>query len=366
MKLLFTTTGHPGHVLPLVPLARACLRAGHEVRVAAPRSRGDVVLRAGVPFWAFDDPPAAEVEAVFAPVGGLPPEEANAVVIGEVFGRLATAAALPGVLRMIEAWRPDVVVRESYEFASAVAAERAGVPHVRVATGLRSTEEWLLGHAPADVPAEAIRASPLISFTPPGLDDGPVRHRFRTGAPPARSDRRFVYVTFGSVAGGMPIYPRLYRDALDALAGLPVLMTVGRDADPAALGPLPAGVRVERWVPQDEVLPHAAAVVLHGGYGTTIGALAAGVPLVVAPLFADQGRNAARVAAVGAGRALPMPARLAAGADLAGLGEMVRRVVEEPSYRGAAREIAAGAAALPSVDAAPGVLAAVAGSRLAA
>jgi UDP:flavonoid glycosyltransferase YjiC (YdhE family) len=37
MRLLFTTTGQAGHVLPLVPLARACLRAGHEVRVAGPR-----------------------------------------------------------------------------------------------------------------------------------------------------------------------------------------------------------------------------------------------------------------------------------------------------------------------------------------
>ena len=61
MRLLFTTTGHAGHVLPLVPLARACLGAGHEVRVAGPRSRGDVVRRAGLPFWPFADPPADEV-----------------------------------------------------------------------------------------------------------------------------------------------------------------------------------------------------------------------------------------------------------------------------------------------------------------
>jgi len=372
MKLLFTTTGHPGHVLPLVPLARACLRAGHEVRVAGPRSRGEIVLRAGLPFWAFDDPPADEVGAAFAPVFELPPEEANALVIGEVFGRLATAAALPGVLAMIEAWRPDVVVRESYEFASVLAAERAGVPHVRVATGLWSTEEWLLGHAPSDLPAEAIRASPLISFTPPGLDDGPAVLRFRAdaGEPgPNRWGDPLVYVTFGSVAAGLPVlYPRLYRAALEALADLPVrvLMTIGSSGDVADLGPLPANARVEHWVDQAEIAPHAAAMVVHGGYGTTIGALAAGVPLVVAPLFADQGRNAARVAEVGAAVALPMPASLAAGADLGGLGEMVQRVLEEPSYRAAAREIAASAAALPSVDAAPGVLAAIAGRRLAA
>ena len=181
MRLLFTTTGHAGHVLPLVPLARACLRAGHEVRVAGPRSRGDVVRRAGLPFWAFADPPEDEVWSVFAPTAGMPPEEANAVVIGEIFGRLDTAAALPGVEAMVRTWRPDAIVRESYEFASVLAAERAGIPHVRVATGLASTEEWVLGHAAAgiELPLGAIRASPLVSFTPPALDDGAVAHRFR-------------------------------------------------------------------------------------------------------------------------------------------------------------------------------------------
>ena len=161
MRLLFTTTGHTGHVLPLVPLARACLRAGHEVRVAGPRSRGDVVRRVGLPFWAFADPLEDEVWSVFAPTAGMAPEEANAVVIGEIFGRLDTAAALPGVEAMVRTWRPDAIVRESYEFASVLAAERAGIPHVRVATGLASTEEWVLGHAAAgiELPLGAIRAS---------------------------------------------------------------------------------------------------------------------------------------------------------------------------------------------------------------
>ena len=183
MRLLFTTTGHAGHVLPLVPLARACLRAGHEVRVAGPRSRGAVVRDAGLPFWPFADPPEDEVWSVFAPTARLPAEEANAVVIGEMFGRLAAGAALPGLEAMIESWRPDVVVRESYEFASVVAAERAGIPHVRVATGLASTEEWVLGYA-GDAAVAQIRASPLISLTPPALDDGPVSHRFRAEARP--------------------------------------------------------------------------------------------------------------------------------------------------------------------------------------
>ena len=83
-----------------------------------------------------------------------------------------------------------------------------------------------------------------------------------------------------------------------------VLVTVGRHADPAELGPLPANVHVERWVAQASVMPHAAAMVAHGGAGTTLAALAAGVPLVLLPLSADQPINARRVAELGAGLAL--------------------------------------------------------------
>ena len=128
---------------------------------------------------------------------------------------------------------------------------------------------------------------------------------------------------------------------------------------------MPPNAVVERWVAQAEVTAHAVAMVCHGGYGTTIGAMADGVPLVVAPLFADQGRNGARVAAVGAGLALPMAASVAA-ADVSGLGALVRRVLGEPSFGSAAQRVAASARALPHVDDAPLVLAAIAGRRLAA
>jgi len=57
------------------------------------------------------------------------------------------------------------------------------------------------------------------------------------------------------------------------------------------LGSVAANTHIERWVPEADVLTHAAVVVCHGGSGTTYGALASGVPLVCCPLFADQHRN---------------------------------------------------------------------------
>jgi hypothetical protein len=72
-------------------------------------------------------------------------------------------------------------------------------------------------------------------------------------------------------------------------------MTVGDAADEAELGSLPANVSAKRWIPQAAILAKASAMVGHGGFGTTTGALLAGVPQVVVPLFADQPYNAARV-----------------------------------------------------------------------
>jgi UDP:flavonoid glycosyltransferase YjiC (YdhE family) len=104
-------------------------------------------------------------------------------------------------------------------------------------------------------------------------------------------------VTFGSVAAGLGYDP--YRAVLDAVDGLDVgvLLTTGADLD---LGPLPANVRVERWVPQAEALARASLVVCHGGSGTVLGALAAAVPLIVLPLFSDQLANARALEAAGA------------------------------------------------------------------
>ena len=93
---------------------------------------------------------------------------------------------------------------------------------------------------------------------------------------------------------------------LAGLRDLPaqVVVTVGRDIDPAELGPQPAHVRVERYVPQADVLPRASLVVSHGGSGSVLAALAHGVPLVLLPMGADQPYNAARCETLGVARSL--------------------------------------------------------------
>ena len=208
-------------------------------------------------------------------------------------------------------------------------------------------------------PRDAILHADAQGFEDPAVPDPPLTRRFREpeGDPDALpdwwadADLPLVYLTFGSVAPSIPGFADLARSAIGAVADRPVraLITVGRQTDPADLGPAPPNVRVERWVPQADVMPHAAAMVCHGGFGTVRAGLAAGVPMVVLPLFADQPYNARRVAEIGAGIALE--GGPAAASDL---GEAIDRVLAEPSYRAQAARVAEEHRRLPPVAAAAG------------
>ncbi|MCA9131515.1 MAG: hypothetical protein KDA45_00100 [Planctomycetales bacterium] len=70
--------------------------------------------------------------------------------------------------------------------------------------------------------------------------------------------------------------------------------------------PLPPRVVAAGYLPFSQLLPHAAALVHHGGVGTTSQAFRAGVPQVVLPMAFDQFDNAERVAKLGCGSWFPM------------------------------------------------------------
>jgi UDP:flavonoid glycosyltransferase YjiC (YdhE family) len=327
MRVLVATTAGSGHFGPLVPFALACRDSGHDVRVAAPASFRAAVEQAGLPLVPLGAPDPAAVGAVFGGMMGRPLEDGDQHVVREVFGRLAAQAALPAMRRLVDEWRPELVVREPAEVASYVVAEATGVPHVAVNIGLASGDDVFLPLleeplAELGCGVEGMAAAPRWTMLPASFDlpsslaSGPV-FRFGETLPAAgalpsawpddRATLPLIYCTFGTVAASLPLFPGFYRRVIDAVAELPVrvLLTIGSDADPAALGPLPPSVHVERFWPQRDVLPHASAVVGHGGYGTTLAALAAGLPQVVLPLFSfDQFDNARRVAEVGAGVAL--------------------------------------------------------------
>ncbi|WP_378723112.1 glycosyltransferase [Microbacterium arthrosphaerae] len=382
--MLCATTANDGHFGPLLPFARALAAAGHDVHVAAPASYADAVAKAGFTHEPFADGPRELIGPIMGRLPTLALEEADDLVIREVFGRIDAQAALPSLLETVERWRPDLILRESAELASLAVAERAGVRHVHVCIGMHEIltrfaeaitdplEELgrLAGLAEGRMTA-ALASETVLSLVPEMLDHagGPIPSgsegflRFHVPRPAPTGQRLpdwgdpqapLIYVTFGSVAGSLPPFAGVFKDALDALADVDgrVLMTVGRKIDPDALGPLPSNARVEQWLPQDAVLQQASAMLGHGGFGTTMGALAAGVPQVVVPLFtSDQIANGAHVAAVGAGLTVePGPSSVKPAAA------EVPRLLADPTHAEAARRVAAAIADLPSTSEAVPVL----------
>ena len=153
--------------------------------------------------------------------------------------------------------------------------------------------------------------------------------------------RPVVVVTQGTVA----VNPEdLILPTLRGLAGDDVFIVataarlgerdVTADLNAPERGPLRARIRVEDFVPFDELLPYADVLVTNGGYGGVQQALSHGVPLVTSGVTEDKREVGARVGWSGAGIALqrqrPAPAKVAAA---------VREVLTDPSYAATARHV---------------------------
>ena len=375
--LLGCSLGGEGHLAPLMTVGRAIEQAGHETLLLVPPSMAASAQRTGLGYRAGDEPPPAFVEEIWGRVRAGPAKLVAGLIDRELFADACTRAMLPTARAAVESWRPDLVIREPCEYATAVAAFEMSVAQAQVGISMAWIEFSVLEMVAPIIDrsalgaAAAIGAAPYLSSFPPSLDpsDWPDTRRFR---PPRDATARLeageswwsegadplIYVTFGSVLGRLPEAIATYRCALDAVAGLParVLLTVGRTTDVSTLGPVPQNTRVEQWVPQDAVLGKAALVVCHGGSGTTFGALAAGVPVVICPLFADQPHNGRAVAKAGAGVVLADDNDAAGGLRGLGSGDAarLRRRIEEvlgaPRYREAARRIQAEISRMPTVE----------------
>jgi MGT family glycosyltransferase len=131
---------------------------------------------------------------------------------------------------------------------------------------------------------------------------------------------------------------------LDACADLDVrvVATTGPVVDPSELRP-PANAELHRFVPHVELMPHASLLIGHGGHGTTMQALAHGLPMVLMPMhpMLDQPMVARSVAAAGAGRVV----RKKATADE--LRPLIASMLGDGPHRAAARRLGEEIRALP-------------------
>lgn len=392
MRVLVSSTGDHGHVFPLVPLARAIRDAGHEVLWAARPEAGALVTAAGLATTAagLSGPPLdALLERLRRRAAEIPPAGRAAFMFPSLFAGGYAPPMAADLLPLARDWRPDLLLHEQGELAAPLVGAVLGVPTAMQSfggavpaafvaeAGRRLAGLWAEHGRPVppyagcfggmfvDICPAAVQPVPLdhvgarqalrpVPYSgpeaalPAGLDGG--GDGGRDGAGP------LVYLTLGTIARD----PAPLRAAIAALADLPgrLLVTVGPQGDPASLGPQPPHVVVSRWVAQTLVFPRCDVVVSHGGSGTFLGALAHGLPQLCLPQAADQFRNAG--AGVRAGAALAL---LPGEAEPAAIRTAVGRLLGEPSFRAAARGIAADIAAMPAPAEVAGVLAALVAVR---
>lgn len=410
-RFLFCVAGGYGHLHPLVPLARALKGAGHEVAFASGQSLRPTIERAGFEVFQVggnlaDDPEYREFKAQQE---GLPLTlESEMLGYKKIWCGIAPRLRIPQLVEVCRARRPHMLVRETGEYAAAIAAEHLGLPHATVgvlaalkgqaifereaASQLDPTRQsW--GLAPDPSLASLYRYLFLV-FSPPGLSmqniewDGggepepPGSTRVAVPATthfvrPEMFDNAggeslpawveqlpalpTIYATLGTEANREPgIYPDVLRTIIEGLRDLPVnlIVTLGRGKDPADFGPQPLNVHIEPYIPQSLLLPRCDLMVMHGGSGSLLAAIEAGVPVVVVPLIADQFFNAEIARGLGLGEVVQRgqltPANIRAG---------VERVLEDPAYRRKVERLRAEMQALPDMQRAVELVERVAAER---
>jgi MGT family glycosyltransferase len=251
------------------------------------------------------------------------------------------------------------VVREHTELTGCVAAERAGIPHATFQIAapapwfLRAMEGPLnrllasVGLTPGK-PEDILYHYLLLYPRPSSLWNSdvplpPTIHSFRyagfnqsgdealPGWVGELEERPTVYATLGTVFNERT---DLLSAILEGLREEPInlVLTLGRNRDPAEFGEQPANVHVERYIPQNMLLPLCNLVVTHGGSGTMMDALSLGLPMVMIPISADQPVNARLCAELGVARVVSPEGRTEL--ELAQeIRSATQKVLRDPAYR---------------------------------
>jgi vancomycin aglycone glucosyltransferase len=310
----------------MAALAVRLREAGAQVRVCAPPDEefADVLVRVGVPMVPFARPWSSWQRP-------RTPQEVGERVAQFIDAQYDTLAA--------EAGRCDILVATGMShFVARSAAEKAGVPH-RFALFCASMLDSPLEHAVFAPPINAHRASiglPPVDdvrafmFTDqPWVAQDPTLGPWQesadldavwTGAWIVPDERPLppeleafldagtppVYVGFGSMRMGEP--EGLARTAIEAVRAQGRRALVSRGWAGLGLVDDREDCYAVGEVNQQALFPRVAAIVHHGGAGTTVKAALAGAAQVVLPQAADQPYWAGRVAALGIGATHDGPA----------------------------------------------------------
>lgn len=284
MKIVVATFDAGGNVPPVLAIARELVARGHDVTVLRePHQR----------MTGLDSRPYATPLAPRRPRTTI----GTALGLARVFASRALGREIVDVARETAA---DVVVLDCLLVGAARELSSAGVRTVSVVhlmlSFLRSATRGPFGLAirlfgggraaaaletPDAVVVTSIATWEIDAHRPAHVHHvGPVEELPSPGAPDAPP---LVVVSLSTTPN--PGQERTLQAIAEAVGDLPVrVMLSGAGlVDPASLR-LPPNVEAADWIDHDDVLPRASLLVGHGGHGTTVRALAAGVPVLALPV----------------------------------------------------------------------------------
>ncbi|MGH3245483.1 MAG: glycosyltransferase [Trebonia sp.] len=367
LRVLFSSGPGVGHILPGLPLARAFRERGDEVALLTAEAFHAVVATEDIEFLAAGPGPDVLVAEITRRTGanllaGPPSLEVEA----ELFAGTRVDLGFDESLEAAKKWRPDLIVSEHYDFVGPLIGAALEIPVAALAYGpamnsalagatskvvapryserglTRRASRWYLDTCPSALQHDA--------WPEPAHRIGlrPEAHRTAAAAAtPAQTTtdvsrerpRPTALVTFGTVFNAPEMLTPLLR-AL-AAAGLDLRVTTGLFASADDFDISSERVSFVPFTPLHELLQNIDLVLSHGGAGTTLGGLAAGIPLVIVPQGADQFIQADRVTAAKAGLAVTPDSPKS-------VADAVAAVLNDPTFREHAREVAAQIAALPA------------------
>lgn len=395
-RVLFAVSPAPSHITPTIAIAQRLQRQGHAVAYASHPEMSPAIERAGLPFikeFHWGDLILKVRRAI-----ATQPNRWIALLKGGR-GSLTRIyfhdldRAVESLVALLNGWRADVVVTDIMGYPGVIAAEACGLPYATTCTmtlPLRSSAlppygfglsprmgpdwRWLLGkrafhwlehsgdravnrvrkryglsyvrrtffypspylflafvteafeYARPDLPRQVFYVGPSVSEQR-GDTDVPFPWEWLNGRP-------LVYTSLGTInTGAVKFFDRVIEASGEqpwqSVISVGPYLSLDRWKNP------PRNVLLQNYVPQPALLRRAQAVISHGGANTVNEALAAGVPLAVTPLGADQFESAQRVVEAGAGLRLRFRK-----AGVAELRAGICRLLEDPSLRENAHRIA--------------------------
>jgi len=370
MQIMIIAGGSRGDVQPYVALGVGLQAAGHTVRILAPMNFRELITAHGLEFFAMNDlteamtqervrelaeqgnllkmlattgrgaqqlahqaavaglTAAAGADLLIGGLGGLSVGVALAEKLGAPFIQaylmpFTPTRAFPSVLTplpqsRLTGWANSLshrlarqmmwqMLRQADNQARAQVLNLPPAPFWGPFDALRAQGlPVLYGYSPRVVPppddwGAAIHVTGYWFLPPPtGWTPPPALVDFLAAGPPP------VYIGFGSMPSRDPrATARLVLDALARTGQRGILASGwgGLETDD-----LPRTVHRVGALPHAWLFPQMAAVVHHGGAGTTGAGLAAGVPSILTPFFGDQPFWGRRVHTLGVGPA-PIPRR---------------------------------------------------------